>query len=149
MHVHTLSIPLSVDIGLLPCLGYCKWCCSEHGVHVSLWFSLNLCPGVASQVALVVKNPPACSRDIRDRGLIYGLERSPGGGHGNALQYSCLEDPMDRGGWQAAVHGVAKRWAWLKWLNMHIGTHVCPGVGLLDHMVALSKFFKESPYCSP
>ena len=41
-------------------------------------------------------------------GLIPGLGRSPGGGHGNLLQYSCLENPMDRGGWQAAVHGVAK-----------------------------------------
>ena len=43
-----------------------------------------------------------------DLGLIPGLGRSPGGGHGNPLQYSCLENPMDRGGWQATVHGVAK-----------------------------------------
>ena len=69
-----------------------------------------MCPAVASQVALVVKIPPAYLRDTRDRGLISGLERSPGGGHGNPLQYSCLEDPMDRGGWQAAGHGVAERW---------------------------------------
>ena len=46
--------------------------------------------------------------DVRDACLILGLGRSPGGGHGNPLQYSCLENPMDRGGWQAAVHRVAK-----------------------------------------
>ena len=62
----------------------------------------------ASQVALVVKNPPANEGDVSDVGLIPGLERSPGGGHGNPLQYSCLEDLMDRGVWWAIVHGVAK-----------------------------------------
>jgi len=51
----------------------------------------------ASQVALVVKNPPANAGDIRDTGSIPGLGRSPGGGHGNPLQYSCLENLMDRG----------------------------------------------------
>ena len=51
----------------------------------------------ASQVALVVKNPPADAGDIRDGGLIPGVGRSPGGGHGNPVQYSCLENPMDRG----------------------------------------------------
>ena len=55
----------------------------------------------ASQVALVVKNPPANEGDL---GLIPGLGRYPGGGHGNPLQYSCLENPMDRGAWQAVVH---------------------------------------------
>ena len=48
-----------------------------------------------------------------DLGLIPGLGRSPGGGHGNPLQYSCLENPMDRGAWQATVHGVAKSLTWL------------------------------------
>ena len=62
----------------------------------------------ASQVVLVVKNPPASARDIRDTGSIPGSGRSPGGGYGNPLQYSCLENPMDRGAWQATVHGVAK-----------------------------------------
>ena len=47
------------------------------------------------QVALVVKNPPPNAGDIRDAGLIPGWERSPGGGHGNPLQYSCLENPKD------------------------------------------------------
>ena len=59
----------------------------------------------ASQVALVVKNPPANAGDVRDTGSIPGLGRSPGGGHGNPLQSSCLKDPKDRGAWQAAVHG--------------------------------------------
>ena len=62
----------------------------------------------ASQVAPVVKNLPANAGDIRDSGLIPGLERSPGGGNGNPLQYSCLENPMDRGAWQATVYRVAK-----------------------------------------
>ena len=50
----------------------------------------------ASQVAIVVKNLPTIAGDIGDMGLIPGLGRSPGGGHGNSLQYSCLENPMDR-----------------------------------------------------
>ena len=62
----------------------------------------------ASQVALVVKNPPANAGDLRDRSPILGLGRSPGGGHGNPLQYSCLQNPMDREAWWATVHGVAK-----------------------------------------
>ena len=63
-----------------------------------------------SQVVLVVKNPPAKSGDVRDAGLIPESERSPGGGHGNPLQCSCLENPMDRGAWQTTVHGVTKSW---------------------------------------
>ena len=62
----------------------------------------------ASQVALLVKDLPANAGDIEDIGSIPGLERSPGGGHGNPLQYSCLENPMDRGAWQATVHGVTE-----------------------------------------
>ena len=56
----------------------------------------------------MVKNPPANAGDIRDAGLIPGLGRSPGGGNGNPFQDLCLENPMDRGAWQAMVHGVAK-----------------------------------------
>ena len=62
----------------------------------------------ASQVALVVKNLPAKAGDMRDVSLIPGSGRSPGGGHGNPLQYSCLENPMDRGVWKAIVHRVPK-----------------------------------------
>ena len=61
-------------------------------------------------MVLVVKNPPANAGDGRDVGLIPGSGRSPGGGNGNLLQYSCLENPMDRGAWQATVHRVAKSW---------------------------------------
>ena len=62
----------------------------------------------ASQVALEVKNSPANARDIKDVGSIPGSERSPGGGHGNPLQYSCLENPTDRGVWWAPLHSVTK-----------------------------------------
>ena len=68
----------------------------------------------ASHVALVIKNLPADAGDLRDGGLIPGLQRSPGGGHGNPLQDSCLENLMDRGAWQATVHRVAKSWTRLK-----------------------------------
>ena len=50
-------------------------------------------------------------------GLIPGLERPPGGGHGNPLQCSCLENPMDRGAWQATMHRVTKSWTQLKLLS--------------------------------
>ena len=62
----------------------------------------------ASQVALVLKNPPANEGDIGDTGLIPGLGRQTRGGHSNPLQHSCLENPMDRGVCWATVHGVAK-----------------------------------------
>ena len=61
-------------------------------------------------MALVVKNPPANAGDIRDGGSIPGSGRFPGGGNGNSLQHSCLENPMDKGAWCATVHGVAKSW---------------------------------------
>ena len=61
------------------------------------------------------------SRDTRDRGSIPGLGRCPGEGNGTPLQYSCLENPMDRGSWWAAVHGVAKIWKRLNdWARAHI-----------------------------
>ena len=56
----------------------------------------------------VVKNLPANAGDIRDVGSSPGLGRSSGGEHGNPLQYSCLENPVNRGAWKATVHGVAK-----------------------------------------
>ena len=60
------------------------------------------------QVALLVKNPLTNAGNIRNSSLILGSGRSPGGGHGNSLQYSCLGNSLDRGAWWATVHGVAK-----------------------------------------
>ena len=64
----------------------------------------------ASQVALEVKNLCAHAGAVRDAGSIAGLGGSPGGGHANPLQYSCLENPMDKTAYQATVHRVAKNW---------------------------------------
>ena len=68
-------------------------------------------------MVLVVKNLPANAGDIRDTCLIPGSGKSPGGGHGNPLRSSCLENPKDRGAWQATVHVVAKSQTGLKRLN--------------------------------
>ena len=104
------------------------WGVSNHRKHFLLWTKLLLfskklhIPNIifpiswvdlASQV-VVVKNLPANAGNVRDVGLIPVLGRSPGGGHGNPLHYSCLENPMDRGAWWATVHGVAKSWTRLK-----------------------------------
>ena len=58
----------------------------------------------------VVKNPPANAGTAGEKGSTPGSGRTPGGGNGYLLQYSCLENPMDRGAWQATVHGVTKNW---------------------------------------
>ena len=76
----------------------------------------------ASQVAAMVKNPPANAGDMRDMGLIPGKGRSPGEGHGNPLQYCCLENPMDRGAWPATVPRVTKSPTRLKGLNTSAST---------------------------
>ena len=73
----------------------------------------------SSQVALVVKNLPANAGDIRDGGSILGWGKSPRGGHGNPLQYSCLENPLDRKTWWATVQRVTKSQTWLNWLSIH------------------------------
>ena len=67
----------------------------------------------------MVKNLPANAGDIRDTGSFPGAGRSPGGGHGNLLQYSCLENPMDRRAWWATVQGVSKSRTQLKQLSIH------------------------------
>ena len=59
------------------------------------------------------------AEDLRDAGSIPGSGRSPRGGHGNPLQYSCLENPMDRGAWRTTIHRVAKSWTRVKGLSMH------------------------------
>ena len=70
-------------------------------------------------VVVVVKNPPANAGHVRDSGLIPGSGRSPGGGHGNPLQYCCLENPVDRGALRASVHRVTKSQTRLKRLSTH------------------------------
>ena len=69
-------------------------------------------------MALVVKSSPTNSGATRDAGSIPGSERSPGVKNGNPLQYSCLENPMDRGAWWATVHRVAKSWTQPKQLGV-------------------------------
>ena len=73
-------------------------------------YESNIWPGFPA--GSVVKNLPDNARDARDAGSIPGSERSPGEGHGNPLQYSCLKNPRDRGAWQ--THGVAKSWTQLR-----------------------------------
>ena len=99
---------------------------------MTLWFSapgfwwaqisICVCMNVkwASQGARVVKNPSAKAGDIREVGSMLGWGRSPGEGNGNPLQYSCLENPMERGACWATVHGVTQSQTRLKWLSMHM-----------------------------
>ena len=99
------------------------WYTTVHGIAKSqtqlsdLNFTFSTCER-AFQVALVVKNLPVNAGDIRDMGSIPGSGRSPGGGHGNPLQYSCLKNPVDRGTWWATVHRVTKSQRGLKRLSM-------------------------------
>ena len=97
----------------------CIWLCLlDYLFFLSDKISLNIpilmenqSPGIrnwASQVAFVVKNPPANAGDARDAGLIPELGRSPRGGNGNALQYSCLKNSMGRGAWQSTAHGATR-----------------------------------------
>ena len=83
----------------------------------------------ASQVVLVVKNQPTNAGDIRDTVFIPGLGRFPAGGHGNPLQYSCLENPKDRRAWQAIVHTVTKSQTGLKRLSTHMKDGGYQGLG--------------------
>ena len=85
------------------------------------------------QIVLVVKNPPSNAGDVRDIGLIPGLGRSPGGGHAQPLWYSCLENPMDRGAWQAKVHRVTKK---------QLCTHTCIPCSTLATWCKLKIFLK-------
>ena len=77
----------------------------------------------ASLVVLEIKNLSANAGDLRDAGSIPGPGRSPGGGNGNSVKYSCLENPMDRGAWKDMVHRVTKSQTQRKQLGMHVHMH--------------------------
>ena len=93
----------------------------------------------------VVKNPPANEGDTKDAGSISGLGKSPGGGNGNLLQYSCLENPMDKGAWQATVHGVVKSWTRLSnWANTTLILYICGYIcfsSLTKFLISIPFFF--------
>ena len=108
------------------------WHAVDHEVAKN-WTRLNVCTTTAketpfidcfwaSQVALVVKSPPANAGDVRDVGSIPESGRSPGGKCGNPLQYSCLKNPMDRRAWWPTVHRVSKSQTQLKQITTH--THI-------------------------
>ena len=104
----------------------------RHSGSLGHWFmiiSRSKWDTCVSQVALEAKNPPPCAGDLGDLGLIPGLGRSSGGENGNPLQYSCLKNPLDRGVWQAIVHGVAKSQTQLKQLSTHAQSSA--GVGVM------------------
>ena len=73
-----------------------------------LSFSLSLCVYMCIHIHIHMVKNSAANTDRTDTGLIPGSTTSPGGGHGNPLQFSCPENPMDRGDWQATVHSIAK-----------------------------------------
>ena len=84
-------------------------CKTERSMYnTSKFFNISIYLNRAFQVMLVVKNLPAKAGDVRDMGSIPGSGRSSGKGNGNTLQYSCLENPMDRGAWQSIVHGITR-----------------------------------------
>ena len=99
---------------LIPIVTLCGVIYILQRVTISVW---------ASQVALLVKNLPANAGYARDVGSIPGSGRCPGGRHGYAFQYPCLENSMNREAWQAAVHGVTKSWTRLKQLSTRMRAH--------------------------
>ena len=89
-----------------------------HLINIMLLLAeLQLCMRYEGASQVVLGKEPACQCP-REAGLIPGSGRSPGKGRGNPLQYSCLENPRDRGTWRATVHRVAKNQTWLKRLSM-------------------------------
>ena len=91
-------------------------------------------------MALVVKIPPATAGDVRDTGSIPGSGKSPGEGISNPLQFSCLENPINRGAWQATVHRVTQSWTQLQGLS----THTVKGFSIV-HETEVDVFSLESP----
>ena len=94
MSIYVISLSVSLSISVISIY---------HQYHLLPIYHVSGLPG-----GTVVKNLASNAGDARDAGLIPGLRRYPGEGNGNTLQCSCLENPMDRGAWQATIHGVAK-----------------------------------------
>ena len=119
------------------------WSC-----HFCLWksFSPSSLVTGASPVALVVENLPVNAGDARDVGSITGSRRSAGGGNGSPLQYSCLENPMDRGAWWATVCEVAKSQAQLSGFHFHF-TSMCQEWAKFP-ILSIHSPFTESTICS-
>ena len=108
----SLSIPMLLQINM-----FYLFCFRVNQISIKLLYKCTF------WVVLVIKIPPANAGDIRSMGSILGWERSPGGGHGNSLQYSCLENPMDRGAWWVQSMGsprVRHNWSDLA----HISTYI-------------------------
>ena len=102
-----------------------EWSCS-------LWWDIyGFIAILAFQVVLVVKNPPANAEDVGDVGSVPRLGRSPGGRHGNPFHYSRLENPMDRGIWQAVVHWFPESQTWLRQLSTHFTILVTKAEGVI------------------
>ena len=108
--------------------------------------TMNTSYVMQSQVALVVKSPPANEGDIRDADLIPGLRRYLGGGHGNPLQYPWLENHMDRETWWVTAHSVAKTQTWQRWLStthqLYYAIHLCEWMWLCRRFSPLNLFSK-------
>ena len=116
-YIHPFFFKVSFPYRPLQNIEPSSLCCTVGSLLVICFIQSNVYIW-AFQVALLVKNPPAdAGRDPRDLGSIPGSGRSPEGGNGNPLQYSCLENSMDRGAWQATVYEVAMSWTQL---NTHI-----------------------------
>jgi len=92
-------------------------------------------------VALVVKNLSANEGDVKEAGSIPELGRSPGEGNGNPLQHSCLENPMDRGTWRAALHGISQSQTRLKQLSMHSYIYIFSQIYVFIYIYSKSSLY--------
>ena len=100
-------------------------------------------------MTLVIKNLPASAEDLRGVGSIPGSGRSPGGGHGDPLQHSCLEKPRDGGAWRAPVHRAAKSCKWPKRLSTHARTVAKPTHSRLEFAWSLSISLLAAYHANP
>ena len=128
--------------------------CFQMFLYLLIWscdFSSLACCGMDPSGS-VVKNPPANAGDTGDMDSIPGSGRSPGEGNGNPLQYSCLENPMDKGAWQGTVHGVAKsqtrlsNWTCMYYSDWFLNAAPALHVSMLVLCIFFIHFFKIGMY---